>query len=428
MKDISEVTCLVCDSGLFLQMALRMAESCKRVLYFNPDARAFPSIKQGCIGDGFEGVERVNEFWPMLDEIDLFCFPDSQLAGLQLHLESIGKSVWGSRRGQDLEQRREFFMSTLKKLDLQVPEFTVVIGLDDLREHLRDKEDQYVKVSHWRGDMETTHWRNWKLDAGWLDWLAVNLGPLKDVMRFLVFPAIETDLEIGGDTYCVDGQFPSLMLNGIEGKDKSYFSAVTKREDMPQQLQDIFEAFSPMLRDYRYRNQISTEVRVQGDKAFFIDATQRGGMPSTASQHLLWKNFPQIVWAGANGELVDPEPAAKFSIETMIASNCGHDTWDTVEIPEKLEPWARFSNCLFYDGCYVFPPDELRSKDLGWLCAIGDTPTETLETIKGLADLLPDGLNADVESLADIIKEIDSAQEQGIPVTDQPIPEPASVL
>lgn len=409
-------------------MALRMRDVCKRVIYWNPDTRGFPSIKQGCIGDGFEGIERVKEFWTLLKEIDLACFPDSALSGLQLHLESLGIAVWGSRKGQDLEQGREFFMDTLKELGLDVPEYTVIGGLEKLMCHLWDKEDQYVKISHWRGDMETTHWRNWKLDSGWLDWLAVNLGPLKDAMRFLVFPKIETDLEIGADTYCVDGRFPSLMLNGIEGKDKSYLAAVTPREDMPQQLLEVFEAFSPKLRDYRYRNQISSEVRIQGDKAFFIDATQRGGMPSTASQHLLWRNFPEIVWAGANGELIDPEPDGQFSIETMITSSCGHDTWDSVEIPKELEPWCRFSNCLYYDGAYVFPPDEMRSKDLGWLCAIGDTPKETLHTIKGLADMLPDGLNADVESLASIIEEVDTAKEEGVPFTEAEMPEPAEVL
>ena len=100
VKEISDVTCCVVDSGLFCQMARRMADDCKRVLHWNPDCRAFPSIKQGCIAGGFERVEQVREFWPMIDEIDLFCFPDSSMAGLQSYLASIGKAVWGSRWGE----------------------------------------------------------------------------------------------------------------------------------------------------------------------------------------------------------------------------------------------------------------------------------------------------------------------------------------
>lgn len=430
MKPISEVTCLVVDSGLFLPMALRMGEACKRVLFWSPDQRGFPSIKQGMVGNGFEdrNVERVLDFWPHIDEVDIVCFPDIGQSGLQQHLESMGKAVWGSRGGDRLELSREYLMKVLEDLGLEVPVFEVANGLGELVRLLRNKEDCYVKVSRWRGDMETTHWRNWKQDRGWIDWLGVNLGPFSDTMRFLVFDKIDTNLEIGADTYNIDGQWPRLMLNGIEGKDKSYFASVTKWDEMPNQLNEIMFRLNPILREYQYRNQISFEVRVKDDKFWWIDATQRGGMPSTASQHLLWQNFPEIVWHGANGELVEPEPAAKFSIETMITCKSDKTSWDVVEIPKELEPWARFSNCAYLDGCYVFPPDEMHSGDLGWLCAIGDSPREVLDRQKELADMLPDGLNADVEALADVIKEIEEAEKQGVPFTQEEMPQPVEVL
>lgn len=429
MKPISEVTCLVVDSGLFLPMALRMGEACKRVLFWSPDQRGFPSIREGMIGNGFEdrNVERVLDFWPMIDEVDLVCFPDIGQSGLQKHLESMGKAVWGSRGGDKLELSREYLMRVLEELGLEVPKFVVAEGLGELVNILRNKEDCYVKVSRWRGDMETTHWRNWKQDRGWIDWLGVNLGPFSDVMRFLVFDKIDTNLEIGADTYFVN-DWPKLMLNGIEGKDKSYFAAVTKATDMPTPILEICTRLYPILVDSNYRNQISFEVRVKDDKFWWIDATQRGGKPSTESQHKLWKNFPEIVWHGANGELIEPEAAAQFSIETMITCKSDKTSWDVVEIPKELEPWARFSNCAYLDGCYVFPPDEMHSGDLGWLVAIGDSPREVLDRQKQLADLLPDGLNADVEALADVIKEIEDAEKQGVPFTESEMPAPAEVL
>ena len=406
-----------------------MAEKCSRVIYCNPEVRAFPSIKQGCLGRGFEGVEHVKEFWPHLQDIDLFVFPDSNLSRLQRHLETQGCKVWGSREGQDFEQRRKFFMETLDQLGMDVAPYVEIVGLDALREHLRDKEDKWIKVSHWRGDMETTHWRNWRLDEGWLDWMAVNLGPLKKLFTFLVFDAIETDLEIGGDTYNVLGKWPSLMLNGFEGKDKTYMATVMKRGDMPDQIQDILEAFAPLLANCDYRNHISFEVRVKGDKAYWNDATQRAGMPSSASQQLLYENYPEIVWAGANGELLDPEPAYLFSIETIITSKGGgHDCWDAVEVPRAIERFCRFSNCCIVDGLYCFPPDELKGSDLGWLTAQANTPRAAFEKIKGYADQLPDGLNADVESLVEIVKEIESAAAEGIPFTEKPLPTPEEIV
>jgi predicted RNase H-like HicB family nuclease len=80
------------------------------------------------------------------------------------------------------------------------------------------------------------------------------------------------------------------------------------------------------------------------------------------------------------------------------------------------------------DGKFCFPPEEGSDGGLGWLVALGDTPKEVLDRIKELADLLPDGLSADVEALAGVIQEIDKAKEEDIHFTDEPVPEPATVL
>lgn len=126
------------------------------MLLFSPECRPWKSIRQECVGDGFDGVERIDEkeFWKLTDthEIDVYAFPDSDLAGLQLHLEGMGKAVWGSRLGQEYEQNRQMFMATLKKLGLDVPKFQQVVGLDKLRDHLRDREDVYIKISKYRAD------------------------------------------------------------------------------------------------------------------------------------------------------------------------------------------------------------------------------------------------------------------------------------
>ena len=258
---------------------------------------------------------------------------------------------------------------------------------------------------------------------------AVNFGPLQNTIHFLVFEAIDTDIEIGGDTYCVDGAWPNLMLNGVEGKDKTYFAAVTKQTEMPEQLQEIMDAVSTELEHVRYRNQISFEDRVKDGDHWWNDATQRGGMPSSASQYRLWENFPQIVWAGANGELVEPEPRHMFSIECQITAKCEKDTWITVELDPQLIGHCAFSYCGFIDGCYVFPPDEIHQGELGWFVVTGNDPSELLQEAKDLADLLPDQLNADVESLASVIKEIETMDKSGIPFGgDKQLPEPAEVL
>jgi hypothetical protein len=42
--------------------------------------------------------------------------------------------------------------------------------------------------------------------------------------------------------------------------------------------------------------------------------------------------------------------------------------------------------------------------------------------------MLPDGCDAKLENLVGLIKEVESAEENDIPFTNQPIPEPAEVV
>lgn len=428
MKDVSNVSALIVDHGLFLPLAHKLSETYKRVFYYTFWEEGFPTLNKAIIGDGYDNLERVDDLWSVVPEIDLAVFPDIQHSGLQLHLEDNGIPVWGSRTGDSLELNRQLFLKTLNQVGLDVAPHVIAKGLTELRDILKDKEDCYLKISKFRGSLETTHWRSWKLDEPLLDLLAVRFGPAKEILPFLVFDAIDTPLEIGGDTYCVDGQWPKQMLHGVEWKDKSYFASVQKTEAMPEPIQDILEAFAPVLKKYRYRNQWSMEVRVTDDSSYFIDPTCRGGLPSTASQMELWSNFADIIWHGANGELVEPEPAAQFSAEAALLLKGDKHSWGVCEVPTELKQWMKLSGCCEIDGRICFPPDESHGEEIGWLVAIGNTPSETIDRIKQYAGMLPDGVSANVESLADVLKEIHTEEQSGIEFSEQIVPEPETVI
>lgn len=428
MKDATDTTALVFDHGLFIPVARRLAKQFKRVLYTTPWAKGFPTINDCVIGDGFGDIERVDDFWPIKNDIDLFVFPDIQHAGLQLELEAQGFPVWGSRNGDSLEIYRQKFHRVLAGLGLEVPPFYTVVGLEQLRAHLHDKEDKYIKISKYRGTMETTHWRNWDLDEGTLDWWAVKLGPAKNKVTFYVFDAIDTPLEIGGDTYNVRGQWPSLMLHGDEYKDQGYLGAVTARGDMPEQVKEVLEAFGPELGKNGYANQWSMEIRVKGEHSFFIDPCCRGGLPSTGAQLSVWGNWPEIVLGGAHGELVEPEPTAQFAAECVLTMKTPKEQWGKTRVVEELAEWVKFGGCCEIDGAICFPPDDSHGEEVGWLIATGDTIRETVETMQERAAMLPDGLCAKVESLGELLKEIRLAEEKGIEFTDQKVPGPEILL
>ena len=87
------------------------------------------------------------------------------------------------------------------------------------------------------------------------------------------------------------------------------------------------------------------------------------------------------------------------------------------------------SDCCQLDGKIWWPSDGAKPIcEIGWLLAVGDTPTEVARKMNKQADMLPDGAEASVESLADILREITAEEEAGIKFTDQPLPDPDIVL
>lgn len=424
MKDISQVTFCVVDNGLFAPVAHRLAKDAKRVLYYTNAERGFPKLSDYIVGDGFSDIERCDDIWEVKNEVSCFVFPDIQHSGLQLELESQGFPVWGSRAADSLEIDREHFLDVLGEIGLKVPDHDIIKGLTNLRLFLHDKEDKFIKISRYRGDMETFHWRDEDQDSGRLDNLAVKWGPAQDQIPFLVFDPIDAPIEVGGDTYCVDGQWPSLMLHGDESKDKCYLGAVTKREDIPDDLKAIYDAFGTVFKEHRYRNKFSIETR----DGYFIDPTCRGGLPSTGSQLNTWKNFSEIVWHGAHGELVEPIPEHQFSAECILTLKAQKDSWGKTRVDEELKDFVKLTGCCEIDGSICFPPGEEEEKTVGWLVAGGDTMEEAIDQIHELADQLPDGLSAATDELVGLLKSIHDGEKEGVEFSDQQVPEPESAI
>src|ERR1044071_1051006 len=232
MKEHTDVVCCVIDHGMVgVPMSERLArkpDGFKKVYYFSEWEEDYSTLNRAIMGDGYSSFDRIPDFWSVLDECDLFVFPDVGRVGLQQHLERLGKKVRGSRTGSCQELDRELFLKTLAEVGLEVPPHKVLVGVNALRSYLKDKQDIYIKVALYRGSFETCHFRNWKLDECLVDLFAVRFGPAKELVRFLCFPNIDTPIEIGADTYCVDGRFPDTILHGVEWKDRSYLGAVTQ--------------------------------------------------------------------------------------------------------------------------------------------------------------------------------------------------------
>lgn len=428
MKDLSQITACVIDHGLFLPLALKLGETYKRVLYHTPWERDFPTVNQCVIGDGFERIERCDDFWAHRDEIDLFVFPDILHGGLQLELERRGFPVWGSRQAQTLETNREKFHEVLAEVGLEVPVFKVIVGVTALAEHLRHQSDKIIKISKFRGSIETCKWRDYSVDAGMLDSWAVQFGPCKDLVRFLVFDKIETDIELGCDTFNVRGRWPRQMIQGYEAKDAGFLSTVKPTSEMPDQVKQVLDAFGPILGGYNYANSFSMEIRVQDEKSYFIDPCCRFPMPPTGSKTEIWTNLAEVIAAGAEGELIEPETSAQYAAEVAVKLCGDKKEWRVTEVPDTLKRWLKFSNCCEIDDRLCFPPLEFSEDKVGWLVATADDLDTLIENLLDHVAQLPPGLSTDTQPIVELLAQVRTAEAQGIEFSNERIPEPAAAL
>ena len=427
MKSVEDIVIACIDHGQFIPIARKLGEQVAKCYYWSPSEKSLRLVQEGIVGDGFEDIERVENIWDIKDRVDAFVFPDIGFAGLQKELIRQGYPVWGARDGDSLESNRGKFLKALKEMGLEVPPHKIIKGLTNLRLFLKDEEDKYIKISDWRGNFETFHWTNWDEGEGELDNYAVEFGATKELITFYVFDPIDTDIEDGMDTYFIKDSFPKIVLHGMEEKDRSYVGCMTAWDDVPEQVREVSEQFAPALAEYDYRGFFATEVRILPDKYYFIDTTNRAPSPPHQLQTELWGNFADIIWQGANGICIDPEPTAKFGVQALLSCSRNSREWVSFKIPDKIKKNVKCGFCCEINGKLVFPPHQLETM-CGYLVGTGDTIQEAITELQDAVKELPSGMKCEDKSIAELLKELQLAEDKGIEFTDQEIPEPATVI
>ena len=407
MNESKTKSVAVYDLGLYVGLALKLAESYGKVFYYSPWASPFPKTNPRLIGSGFDTIERTNNFFDIIDDVDLFVFPDVYCGDIQVHLDKLGKRVWGSRKGEELELFRKESKEYMKKIGLDIGPYAVIIGLPALREYLKANDNQWVKVSVTRGDFETFHAKTYALVEPRLDQLEWLLGAQKNIMEFVVEEAIDDAVEVGSDTYCVDGVFPSRGICGIEMKDKGYLAVFKDVAEMPESITGVNNKLSETLRKYKYRNFISSELRVTPDGTpYVIDPCMRCGSPPSELYMNMFSNLAEIIWEGAGGVCIDPEPTAKFGIELMIHSQWAAENWQAVNFPEELRNNIVLKNFARIEDHYYVVPQHFGLPEVGSVIATGETMEEAIETVTKYAEQIE---SYDLTIFSDVIQD---AQEQ----------------
>ena len=420
-SDLKELTALVCTHGLFVSQAARLARDLGKVYLYTPGAQAtsFPAMNIGNIGYGLPGVERVDSiFGEHFDDVDLFVFPDIYFADEQEYLESIGKNVWGSRRGEELELYRELAKQEMERLGLPVQPWKKLTGIEALRSHLKANENQFVKINRWRGNFETFKSVNYELSEVKLDEIEHTLGGFKDIVEFVCEDELTDCVEAGLDIYCIDGKYPAATLVGIEVKDLGYVGQFKQWDAIPEPLRRWHEKMGPTLAKYNYRGWLSNEIRIGKDlEPYMIDATCRTPSPPGELLQEFHINFSEIIWEGAQGNVVDPKPAGKFGVQVLLKSAWAEKNWQPVEYPEEFAPQIKLFNAVDIDGKHYVVPQDEELQEIGAVIGWGDTLESAVDHMQEAADSIEGfGIQIPMGSIDKAKEQMEELAALGLPV------------
>lgn len=401
---------LVYDYGLFLELAVRLARDFSRVYYYMPWKSAFAKRNEWMVGYGIEaeGVTKVESFWDTMSlGVDLVIFPDIYDADLQAKLRSDGVPVWGNGYSENLELDRWGTRKLQHKLGIAAPETERIIGTDALKERLKETKDKWLKVSKFRGDMETFHHINWFTTQPFLDDLANRLGAAQSVAEFILEENLPDCVEVGYDGWTVDGKFPVAAFYGYEIKDLGYVGRFASHSDMPPALVKVNEQLAPIYGENNSRGFVSTEIRIGKDRVpYFIDPCIRCGSPPTEGLMECYENLGEIIWEGSQSRLVVPKPAAKYCVIAMIYSEWAIDSWMPIKFPPKVRQWVKFKNLAIIEGKYYTIPQNENMPEIGAVVGVGNSVKEAAAKVEEVAEQI-EGYTLEVHS-----DSIEKAEEQ----------------
>ncbi len=387
--DLSKLSVMVIDGGSYVALARRLGREFGKVYYHNPAwLKPFPTLNEQYIGKGFPEIEVVESAEPYRDSIDLWYFPDTFSGTTQVALAQAGKRVWGSRTLQELELDRSVLKETLADVGLPVNPYESVHGLTALREYLQEHDDRYVKMDgRFRGHGETFRVRTYTEAKPKLDELAYELGPVAEIIDFMIESPLKRKVEVGTDTYCIDGKYPALISCGCEVKDRGYVMQMRPVSEIPPALWRVNEKLAPLFAKGKFRGAFSTEVRLGTDgKPFLIDPCMRWGSPPNELLQELWLNLGEISYAGAGGELVDPVCAAPYGAQLVLTSPWAEHHWLAVNYPSQYERFVKLRNACRIDGTTYVIPQTPGIAEVGSVIGYGDTLEEAIAMCREVAD------------------------------------------
>jgi len=328
---------LVIDSGIGLQHVIRMKEEGHDVYYYIPWQSPYPKFQRYIIGEGF--VDKVEDPFQVFEKVDFVVFTDSGFPDMADYMRRY-KPVFGGGSIEELENDRFLLKRFLGRIGLKTSNYKVIKGIQNLLDYTKkyfESSDRtlYIKISKFRGDLETFGADNYDYLESSLYYLGKVVGPFSDEIVFVVEEELDGEfVEIGIDTFFDGNDFYRLKTFGLEVKTHTVVKFVENSvyDDVLNKLKIVFH-------DLGYRGPFSMEALCDGENLYITDFTCRYPYPISMMFPLYIKNYTDFIYSIAQGKPIDMEIEGEmddyYGTTNVYIDYDVHDRWLKLDWEEK---------------------------------------------------------------------------------------------
>ena len=366
---------LVVDTNLGLEHALRLGRDGYETYFAIVHGWAYPKTQDEICGYGFSEIKKIWDWGEGLERgANIVIFTDSGFGHLAEWLRSKGYHVIGAEsRGDRLELDRAYLRQILSKLGIKAPPGKVVKGVSGVARAIRQASGKvYVKVSRVRGDVETFSASSPEEAEVMLSKGAFRV--LGEDVEFIVEKALD-GIEIGVDAWFNGKEFVPVVADTVEMKGSGN---ATKFNSLEESVwRDTLLKFEPWLKRRGYVGMFCLEGFYDGSQIYVTDATPRFPYICSYAYPRLLNNYSEFTIGLAKGEEVEPEIAAKYSVQIGVYAD-DPDTWRVIKYNRDDPEWIAYRRVIKKDGNIWFVPGDV-------VVAVGISGNNNLEQAAQLA-------------------------------------------
>lgn len=357
------------------------------------------------IGLGFEHLNKVKYAAEWYSWADAYFAPDVTGQDEIAFLKTIypNKSFFGCGLAHKLEQDRWGLKKVLRDIDIKSARSERIIGVDALRAYFIKNTDKFVKVSTFRGDIESFYAKDGDSIDLKMDEIAQARGPFKNKCEFIIEDTIDSDVEIGADLIFNGNDYLKPYIYGYECAKGLYMGRVS--ETLPKLLMDGMEKLKPVLKKLDYRSCISTEIKcVSKTESYFLDITCRLPNPLCALYNEYITNWREVVIKTGLKQDVRLDIKHKYVGAFFLNSHHGLNHYIKIDVDKKDRDHIKFVVVGENDGKFYSIKG---TEKVAVIIAGGQTVQEVIDTIKKYASKVnADGLEKDSVFAMDKVNEI----------------------